>query len=220
VSGFRTAGRLGPWPEWTARLGRGSHTSGPSPLEVERESDGNVRRLQSRHRTSNRQIGYCLDMQRTGVHRTGEVIFGALCILAGVGLITTVILGIKVSPLILLPIPLVVIGWSIYHWVVVRPSPYGVKHPQDSSEHEPAFLNCGSDDDAMKARWSDAWLLAAVDWSGGGDLAKIIGAADAINHAIPTDEEIEHSIRILDGAGLVRYSDDSAHFDGGGKPSM
>jgi hypothetical protein len=63
----------------------------------------------------------------------------------------------------------------------------------------------------MKARWSDAWLLAAVDWSGGGDLAKIIGAADAIDHAIPTDEEMEHAIRFLDGAGLVRFSDDSLH---------
>jgi hypothetical protein len=61
----------------------------------------------------------------------------------------------------------------------------------------------------MKARWSDAWLLAAVDWSGGGDLAKIIGAADAINHAIPTDEEIDHAIQFLGAAGLVRYSDAS-----------
>jgi hypothetical protein len=78
-------------------------------------------------------------MQRTGAHRTGEVIFGVLCIVAGVGLVTAVILGIKVTPLILLPIPLAVIGWSIYHWVVVRPSPYGVKHPQDSPEHEPDF---------------------------------------------------------------------------------
>jgi hypothetical protein len=73
------------------------------------------------------------------------------------------------------------------------------------------LLHCGSEDDAMKARWSEAWLLAAVDWSGGGDLAKIIGAADAINHPIPTDEEMEHAIRFLDGAGLVRFSDDSLH---------
>jgi hypothetical protein len=58
----------------------------------------------------------------------------------------------------------------------------------------------------MKARWSDAWVLAAVERSDGGDLAKIIGAADAIDHAIPTDEEMEHAIRFLGAAGLVRYS--------------
>jgi hypothetical protein len=46
------------------------------------------------------------------------------------------------------------------------------------------------DDSAMQARWSDAWVLAAVDWAADADLAKIITAADAINHAIPMIEEI------------------------------
>ena len=62
---------------------------------------------------------------------------------------------------------------------------------------------------AMRARWSDAWILAAVDWAADADLAKIIQAADAINHAIPTIEEVEHAIQFLGAAGLVRYSDHS-----------
>ena len=65
------------------------------------------------------------------------------------------------------------------------------------------------DDSAVRARWSDAWILAAVDWAADADLAKIIAAADAINHAIPTIEEVEHAIQFLGAAGLVRYSDNS-----------
>ena len=34
-------------------------------------------------------------------------------------------------------------------------------------------------------------------------------AADAINHAIPTIEEVEHAIQFLGAASLVRYSDTS-----------
>jgi hypothetical protein len=41
------------------------------------------------------------------------------------------------------------------------------------------------------------------------DLPKIIHAADAINHAIPTIDEVEHAIQFLGAAGLVRYSDNS-----------
>jgi hypothetical protein len=65
------------------------------------------------------------------------------------------------------------------------------------------------DDSVMRARWSDAWVLAAVDWAADADLAKIIHAADAINHAIPTIDEVEHAIQFLGAAGLVRYSDNS-----------
>jgi hypothetical protein len=65
------------------------------------------------------------------------------------------------------------------------------------------------DDSVMRARWSDAWVLAAVDWAADADLAKIIAAADAINHAIPTIDEVEHAIQFLGAAGLVRYSDNS-----------
>jgi hypothetical protein len=53
------------------------------------------------------------------------------------------------------------------------------------------------------------WVLAAVDWAADADLAKIIHAADAINHAIPTIDEVEHAIRFLGAAGLLRHSDNS-----------
>ena len=36
------------------------------------------------------------------------------------------------------------------------------------------------------ARWSDAWILAAIDWAADADPAKIIAAADAISVAAPT----------------------------------
>jgi hypothetical protein len=61
----------------------------------------------------------------------------------------------------------------------------------------------------MRPRWSDAWILAAVDWAADADLAKIVAAADAINHAIPTIEEVDHAMRFLGAAGLVDYSDAS-----------
>jgi hypothetical protein len=73
------------------------------------------------------------------------------------------------------------------------------------------------DDSVMRARWSDAWVLAAVDWAADADLAKIIHAADAINHAIPTIDEVEHAIRFLGAAGLVRYSDNSLQLTDEGK---
>ena len=66
-----------------------------------------------------------------------------------------------------------------------------------------------ADDSAVRARWSDAWILAAVRWAADADLGKIIAAADAINHAIPTIEEVEHAIQFPGAAGLVRYFDSS-----------
>jgi len=73
------------------------------------------------------------------------------------------------------------------------------------------------DDSAVRARWSDAWILAAVDWAADADLAKIIAAADAINHAIPTIEEVEHAIQFLGASGLVRYPDNSLHLTDEGR---
>ena len=63
------------------------------------------------------------------------------------------------------------------------------------------------DDSAVRARWSDAWILAAVDWAADADLAKVIAAAGAINHAVPTIEEVDHAVQFLGAAGLVRYPD-------------
>jgi hypothetical protein len=70
------------------------------------------------------------------MRRTGEIVFGLLAILAGVALFTAVIGGVQVPRIVLIVIPLVVIGWSIYHYVVVRPAPWGVKPPDASDDHE------------------------------------------------------------------------------------
>jgi len=70
------------------------------------------------------------------MRRTGEIVFGLLAIVAGVGLFTAVIAGVQVPRIVLILIPLVVIGWSIYHYVVVRPAPWGVKPPDASDDHE------------------------------------------------------------------------------------
>jgi hypothetical protein len=59
--------------------------------------------------------------------------------------------------------------------------------------------------------------LRPLTWAADADLAKIIQAADAINHAIPTIDEVEHAIRFLGAAGLVRYSDNSLQLTGEGK---
>ena len=70
------------------------------------------------------------------MRRTGEKAFGVFTIVAGVGLIAAVIAGVEVSSVVLILIPLVVIGWSIYHYVVIRPAPWGVKLPDASHDHD------------------------------------------------------------------------------------
>jgi hypothetical protein len=70
------------------------------------------------------------------VRRTGEKVFGVFAIVAGIGLIAAVIAGVEVSNVVLILIPLLIIGWSIYHYVVVRPAPWGVKPPEASDDHE------------------------------------------------------------------------------------
>ena len=57
-------------------------------------------------------------------------------IVAGIGLIAAVIAGVEVSNVVLILIPLVMIGWSIYHYVVVQPAPWGVRPPDASDDHE------------------------------------------------------------------------------------
>jgi hypothetical protein len=59
-------------------------------------------------------------------------------------------------------------------------------------------------------RWpsADAWLLLAVGGSGRRSLRSVIGAADAINHAIPTYEEFDAAAKRLSAARLLEVSDD------------
>jgi hypothetical protein len=72
------------------------------------------------------------------VRRTGEKVFGMVAMVAGIGLIAAVIAGVEVSSVVLISIPVVVIGWSIYHYVVIRPAPWGVKPPDASDDHQEA----------------------------------------------------------------------------------
>ena len=64
------------------------------------------------------------------------------------------------------------------------------------------------------ADWTstDAWILAAIHGRSkrkrGNTLRHVIGAADAINHAIPTPDELASSIGALRAAGLVECDDD------------
>ncbi|WP_433082487.1 hypothetical protein ACQP1P_01895 [Dactylosporangium sp. CA-052675] len=60
----------------------------------------------------------------------------------------------------------------------------------------------------MGAEWeiADAWVFAAVSGSGpedGGTLARVIGAADGINHAILTEDEFVRAVPRLVAAGLI-----------------
>jgi hypothetical protein len=70
------------------------------------------------------------------VRRTGEKAFAVVGIVAGIGLIAAVIAGVEVSRVVLILIPLVVIGWSIYHYVIIRPAPWGVKPRDASHDHD------------------------------------------------------------------------------------
>ena len=61
--------------------------------------------------------------------------------------------------------------------------------------------------------WSDAWLLEAIvvaSSSGKGSLTEIIGAADAINHAILCDDEIHGGLVRLVAGGFI--DDDQGRF--------
>jgi hypothetical protein len=55
--------------------------------------------------------------------------------------------------------------------------------------------------------WSDAWLLQAVALAssqGPAALADVVAAADAVNHAFPTDDEFHGGFCRLTEAGFVR----------------
>jgi hypothetical protein len=63
----------------------------------------------------------------------------------------------------------------------------------------------------MKWSWSDAWLLTAAYFTEENpvSLRGLIGAGDAINHAIFLDDEIEHGLTRLSAAGLARLEGDT-----------
>jgi hypothetical protein len=59
--------------------------------------------------------------------------------------------------------------------------------------------------------WNDAWILTAtslVHKKGGATLAEIMGAADLVNHAIPTAGELSHAFSRLVDCGIVQVRND------------
>ena len=62
----------------------------------------------------------------------------------------------------------------------------------------------------MKFLWSDAWLLQAVALAARqapATLAEVIGAADAVQHALLTDDELHGGLVRLTGGGFVEEVD-------------
>ena len=61
-------------------------------------------------------------------------------------------------------------------------------------------------DAAAHWAWSDAWVLAAITITGSegaASLTDVVAAADAVNHAIVLDTELEQAVGRLLGAGLI-----------------
>jgi hypothetical protein len=67
--------------------------------------------------------------------------------------------------------------------------------------------------DDIPFTWADAWLLQAIAMAGRDGpaaLADVIGAGDALNHAIFTFEELDGGLARLRAAGLIA-TDDGLH---------
>src|SRR5690348_3409317 len=59
--------------------------------------------------------------------------------------------------------------------------------------------------------WSDAWLLQAIvlaSGAGPATLAQVIGAADAVNHALLTSDELHGGLLRLTTGGFVAETDE------------
>jgi hypothetical protein len=52
--------------------------------------------------------------------RAGEKVFGIAAIVVGLGIVVAAAAGMTVSPILLAVIGLVVVGWLIFYWTVVR----------------------------------------------------------------------------------------------------
>ncbi|HEX5938420.1 MAG TPA: hypothetical protein VFZ75_12165 [Actinomycetota bacterium] len=70
------------------------------------------------------------------MHRTGQVIFGVIAIVTGIAIVSVAATGGEVSPIVRILGAQALIGWSIYHWVWVRPAPYGVERSDRSPRHD------------------------------------------------------------------------------------
>jgi hypothetical protein len=52
--------------------------------------------------------------------RAGEKAFGIAAIVVGLGIVVAAAAGMTLSPILLAVIGLVVVGWLIFYWTVVR----------------------------------------------------------------------------------------------------
>jgi ABC-type uncharacterized transport system permease subunit len=52
--------------------------------------------------------------------RAGEEVFGIAAIVVGLGIVVAAAAGMTLSPIHLAVIGLVVVGWLIFYWTVVR----------------------------------------------------------------------------------------------------
>jgi hypothetical protein len=62
----------------------------------------------------------------------------------------------------------------------------------------------------MAYLWSDAWLLQAIaiaSQNAPATLAQVLAAADGVNHALPTDEELHGGFSRLTAGGFVTEID-------------
>jgi hypothetical protein len=57
--------------------------------------------------------------------------------------------------------------------------------------------------------WSDVWIFLCITSRDGVSLDHIVAVADMLNHAIPTEREVEIAINHLSKAGLVRVENES-----------
>ncbi len=63
----------------------------------------------------------------------------------------------------------------------------------------------------MTMAWSDGWILLAVIYAGGGEAASleaVVAAADYINHAILTVEEMQGALARLTAKGYIIFAEE------------
>ena len=93
-----------------------------------------------RERAAREKLGRCFTPIPVGTSsgvrpRTAEKVFGVLAIVAGLAIIVLVIAGVDLWPVGAMVPALVALGWGVYHYIVVRPAPYGIRRPEDSPPH-------------------------------------------------------------------------------------
>lgn len=68
--------------------------------------------------------------------------------------------------------------------------------------------------------WSDSWFLAATrlaDTGSGCHRSALVQVADYLEHAVISDEEIEHAVRLMVPAGLLTVDADRFRLTAAGR---